>query len=267
MYANAQIIFEQDYDSASTINSIIYQGSNQLFLVNFELSGYRYVKINRWSKSIQIYNLNHSLLKTIDCSLLPGDQGQLRNFIYFSEQLFNLDSKIEFMYGFAGSTSYPSYYTGIYNEDGALLFVDTLGVPIVSVNSPQQQFPIYNTPIGAKMILSYPDGHAKVFSLPGTLTTSVAEANNILIAQSSLSNPYPNPVSNTTKVDYKFPDGVNEGELVFYDLQGKEVKRYRVDRTFETLLISTSDIAAGTYFYQLQTEKEKSAGKKMIVIK
>jgi hypothetical protein len=40
-----------------------------------------------------------------------------------------------------------------------------------------------------------------------------------------------------------------------------------VDRTFNTLLISTKDIAAGTYYYQLQTAGDSSGGKKMVVIK
>jgi hypothetical protein len=50
-------------------------------------------------------------------------------------------------------------------------------------------------------------------------------------------------------------------------LQGAEVKRFKVDRTFSNLLISTADIAARTYYYQLQTNRENSGGEKMIVIK
>ena len=120
------------------------------------------------------------------------------------------------------------------------------------------------------MILSYANGQAKVFSLPGTLSAYIAEANNNLLAtqmQSSVSNPYPNPAVNTTKIDYTLQEGINEGEIVFYDLQGNEVKRFKVDKTFNTLLISTADIAAGTYYYQLQTAAQNSEGKKMVVIK
>jgi hypothetical protein len=50
-------------------------------------------------------------------------------------------------------------------------------------------------------------------------------------------------------------------------MQGKEIKRFKVDKTFDHLLISTSDIPAGTYFFQLQTSNQNSAGKKMVVIK
>ncbi|MBI5219458.1 MAG: T9SS type A sorting domain-containing protein [Bacteroidia bacterium] len=63
------------------------------------------------------------------------------------------------------------------------------------------------------------------------------------------------------------PNGINQGEIVFYDIQGKEIKRFKVDKTFNSLLISTADIPAGTYFYQLQTDAQNSGGKKMVVIK
>ena len=119
------------------------------------------------------------------------------------------------------------------------------------------------------MILSYRNRQAKVFSLPGTLTESITEANNKLIAMqsSTVSNAYPNPSSGSTQIDYTLPQGVTEGEIVFYDLFGNEVKRFKVDDTFNTLLVSTTDIAAGTYYYQLQTTAESSEGKKMVVIK
>ncbi len=83
----------------------------------------------------------------------------------------------------------------------------------------------------------------------------------------TIANPHPNPTNNTTNVDYKLPDGVHQGEIVFYDLQGTEVKRFKVDKTFNSLLISTTDIPEGTYYYQLQTTGNTSAGKKMVVVK
>ncbi|MGZ4117244.1 MAG: hypothetical protein ACXVPY_07165, partial [Bacteroidia bacterium] len=66
---------------------------------------------------------------------------------------------------------------------------------------------------------------------------------------------------------YTLPDGTTEGEIIFYDIIGNEIKRFKVDRTFTSLLISTADIAAGTYYYQLQTVGNASTAKKMVVIK
>jgi uncharacterized repeat protein (TIGR03803 family) len=108
---------------------------------------------------------------------------------------------------------------------------------------------------------SYPH-YTKLIEVPDTLVkVSKYTAKDINI------NIYPNPNNGSAKIDYTLPPGVNEGEIVFYNLQGMEVKRFKVDRTFNTLLISTKDIAAGTYYYQLQTSGESSGGKKMVVIK
>ena len=50
-------------------------------------------------------------------------------------------------------------------------------------------------------------------------------------------------------------------------MTGREVKRYKVSNAFKDILISTDELAAGTYYYQLQTTSGFKAGKKMIVIK
>jgi len=257
MNANAQITLEHTYDSASTLGNGL---NDQLMIINFESSGERYVKVNRTGHCISIYNMNHTLNKTISLdTFFLGCNYTLIDVLYISEHLFNDDNKIEFMC-VSGNNTY------IFNEDYDLLFAEP-GAPYIRPNCEQQQLPIYNTALGTKMILSYTNGQAKVFNLPGTLSESIAESNSVLILQSSVSNPYPNPTTTTTQIDYKLPDGVNEGEIVFYDLAGNEVKRFTVDKTFTTLLVSTTDITAGTYYYQLQTTGQSSDGKKMVVIK
>ena len=265
--AKSQITLEHAYDSASGLpGGISPAAMDQLMIIKFEVSGERYVKINRHGKKIEIYNLNHSLLKTIDFSSFPSSPYPNDiNIMYISENLFDMDSDIEFMYG----VNVSPYYLGIYKSDGTCIFADS-AAPAIFSNIPLQQYPIYNTSQGTKMILSYTNGLAKVFDLPGTLTMDIQNANNNLIAmqnQNYLSNPYPNPAVNSTKIDYTLPDSVNEGDIVFYNLQGMEVKRFKVDKTFSTLLVSTADIAAGTYLYQLQTSAVSTEGKKMVVIK
>jgi len=262
--AKAQITLEYTNDSASTYDCSGFIAA-QLFYIKFETSGEKYININRTGKYISIYNINHSLEKKISYASFPQQTNNHPTFLYFSENLFNTDTAIEFMYIYNDGVT----HTKIYEENGTCIFTADSMAPLVEANTPQVQCPIFNTSIGTKMILSHQfNGTAKTYSLPGTLSEGIAEANNNLIAaQSSVSNPYPNPSNNTTQIDYKLPPGVNEGEIVFYDLQGMEVKRFRVDKTFSTLLISTKDLAAGTYYYQLQTSSENSGGKKMVVIK
>lgn len=263
----AQIIYEHTYDTAATFALGPNSDNSQLMVVKFEVSGERYVKINRWGQVMDVYNMNHSLVKTISLASVPLCFGSLGDILYLSEKLFDTDPAIEFMYIRAAcGASSPYYITNIYKEDGTILFSDT-GAAEIRLNFEQQQWPIYNTSVGTKMILSYRNGQAKVFGLPGTLSTAIQESTGKLIQAQGISNPYPNPTNNTTRVDYKLPDGINQGEIVFYDLQGKEIKRFKVDRTFDSLLISTADIPAGTYFYQLQTANQASEGKKMVVVK
>jgi hypothetical protein len=254
-----QFTLEHIYDSASVVNTCLGE-TEQLLIVNFEVSGHQYVKINRCGKVINVYNLSHALVKTISMSSFPSPGGPpMGDVLYLSQHLFNSDSLIEFMY--------ISAYTYVYDENGALLFFDSCA-PFVHLNFEQQQYPIYNTPNGTKMILSCNNNQAKVFGLAGTLSTAIQIANqNLLKASNLVSNPHPNPTNNTTTIDYKIPDGFNQGEIVFYDLQGAEIKRFKVDKTFNSLLISTTDIPAGTYYYQLQTTGNTSAGKKMVVVK
>ncbi|OFX33169.1 MAG: hypothetical protein A2X08_14085 [Bacteroidetes bacterium GWA2_32_17] len=262
--AQAQVIFEHDYDSAATYNNC-FGNFSQLMIIKFEVSGEKYVKVNRCGKVIVIYNLNHSLVKTISLSGVPLDNGVVGDILYLSETLFDTDSSIEFMYTVFG-VGY--YITNIYKENGSFIFSDT-GSVMVHPNYEMQQYPIYNTSQGTKMILSYKNGHAKVFSLAGTLSTSIEQANGQLMqAQNGqFSNLYPNPSNGSVTLQYELPKNETEGELILYNMQGTEVKRYKVDNTFKDILLDNKQLAAGTYFYQLQTKKGAVGTKKMIVIK
>lgn len=273
--AKAQITLEFTQDSASSLvlaaSGVTTQ--DQLMIVDFEVSGYQYVKVNRHVGYISIYNMGHALVQTISLAGFPKDGSSFGYILYLSETLFNTDSKKEFMYAqsFAGN----NYYTGIYNEDGIILFSDS-AYPAVIGTYAMQQWPIYNTPQGTKMLLSYPNGKVKVFDLGGTLSCSSAcSATSNSTGQRSISPPnnnglgnaYPNPSNNATTIPYTLPTGTNQGEIVFYNVRGTEVKRFKVDNTFSTLLISTTDIPAGTYYYQLLINGNASAAKKMVVVK
>jgi type IX secretion system substrate protein len=75
------------------------------------------------------------------------------------------------------------------------------------------------------------------------------------------------PSNGNTTIEFNLPQGVNQGEIVIYNMKGVELKSYKVDNTFHTLLLNNSEFRAGTYFYQLMTSGGVSGAKKMIVIK
>ncbi len=62
--AKAQITLEATYDTASYY----------LYIVNLEIDGDKYIKLQQGDSGkrfIYLYNLNHSLWKTIDCNSFP----------------------------------------------------------------------------------------------------------------------------------------------------------------------------------------------------
>jgi hypothetical protein len=259
----SQIVFEHAYDSAATHNFCATTAS-QLMLVNLEVSGERYIVIDRCGKQMKLYDINHSLVKNISLASVPFDwPSAVGAILYISENLFNTDTLMEFMY----ITTNPTYHTYIYNENLNVLFSDT-GAAMVIPNFHIQQLPIYNTSQGTKMILSYRNGTAKVFGLAGTLTTAIQPNGHLPdLSEMGVSNPVPNPVAEQTKINYVLPQSISEADLVLYDMQGNELRRYRVDKTFDHILVSTTEVAAGTYFYQLQANGQSSGAKKMIVIR
>lgn len=260
----AQILFEHKYDSAST-----YKNS-QLMIIKFEVSGEQYVKINKIGKIIDIYSMNHSLVKTISYASFPQACSGIPVILYISEKLFDTDSQIEFMYNYSDCAGYS--HTKIYKENGAYIFSSDSLSALITVNVPLQQYPIYNTLQGTKMILSNEfDSTASVYSLPGTLNTAIQDANGQLMQMQgwTISNLYPNPALSGTKVtlQYELPKGETAGEIILYNLQGAEVKRYKVDNTFNDLILDNSTLPAGTYYWHLQTSAGVVGSRKMVVVK
>lgn len=264
LMANAQINLETVYANAN----------RKLYMVNLEVSGMKYVVKSDVpnNRFIKLYNLNHSLWKTIDCNSMPTVSMQISqqpivqyNFdaICISEKVFDCDDGIEFMYV---SDLGNICATRIYKENGtAILIADSMG-PFVKLNVPNQYKPLYNTPTGAKLILSHLNGSAKVYSLPCSISNTVSLFDNSLIQDDKFGmNVFPNPSVYESTITYKLPNGVNSGEIIIYDLTGKQIKSYAVDNTFSSILIPQADMASGTYIYSLKANGQIIDSKKIVL--
>lgn len=266
----AQITLEHTYDSAGYFfASTIYQ---QLYIVKLEVDGDKIVFVDRDKKLVRFYNLNHSPWKTISFSGATdlNTNANVQSIMYISQHLFDADDEIEFLY--VDQNQPTAAITQVVNEDGSILFTANNQAPLVYTTAPQAQLPIYNTSAGTKMILSggafnIGDGNAYFYGLAGTLANGIKGYTNNELNNLRTSMAYPNPTSSSTKIDYMLPKGINTGEIVFYDTQGKEVKRFNVDNTFNTLEISTEDLQSGIYYYNLQTTQGISEAKKLVTIK
>ena len=278
--SRGQFVLEHDYDSSS----------QQLKYVNFRFNGEKYVRTSFPRTSgggassvitpeIDIYNLNHSLWKTIPLAGLPRnpDNATLSTsygLLYISDGLFNKDSLVEFLFTTAeqviiNGSSTTRFETYVFNENLELLFRDSIAGPWYSnLEVPQTYLPIVNTSQGTKMILNGgPSNVARVYGLAGLLTT-VAEPNGSGNSKDDegFFKLFPNPSSNQVTVQYQLPADIATAQLVFYDVAGNRVKQFTVDHSFGDLLLSTADLAAGTYYCRVETAKGSLSGKKMIKI-
>lgn len=279
VFAQAQITLETSQYSNS---------GGDLRYIHLERAGFKYALSNSGIGSptqFKLYNLDHTLYRTINIGPVPPNAYGW-HVQYITETLWDNDST-DIDYAVVGSISGNDnyYFTRIYHENGNLIFANdtcTFWYGMGGDFGNPVSVPIFNTDSGTKMILlrwtSNFDKTSLVYCLPGRLECmhcydniescgGIPEDVPNIMSDKSLLNPYPNPAENATTIPYVLPEGETTGEIVFYNTEGKEVKRVTVDKTFREITISSSQLSPGTYYYQLQTEKKVSGGKKLIIVK
>jgi hypothetical protein len=239
-----------------------YPATSYLSVINLSSSGYKYLLSDYSNNTVKLYNLNHSLWKSITLDIPAGyTLASTSAFSNISEELFNTDALLELSYTYYQTT--PTYYyeTKIINENGTVLLTISNCGMAYAVNTGTNGWKLRATIFDSSGTFTSND----VYSLVGTMPLMLAESgiNNIDV----LSNPYPNPSQTSTKINYQLPTGTNSAEIIFYNLNGLEVKRFKVDNTFNTLELNNSDLIAGTYLYLLVTSNNFSSAKQMVVIK
>lgn len=104
---HAQVTFNKKYDFSTSV-------------VKLETLGYKYYLMDVPNEQCKIYNLNHSLFKTINCSVPNGFY--LTDVKFVSENLFDNDSEIEILctyykYISTATSYYYEYDSKIINEN------------------------------------------------------------------------------------------------------------------------------------------------------
>lgn len=272
---SSQITLEHTYPNAGYFCSIsigpsVVTGAKPFYMVSLEVSGQKYVSIDSQNQSITFYNLDHSFYKSISYSAVPllGNQAPDveklgATLLYISEKLFDTDNQIEFMYTVNNQSGCT---TQIVNEDGSIILSANNEAPLVKSTQHNQSYPIYNTPVGTKMILSRRDSTAKVYSLGGTFTELVKN-NNIFSENASLGL-YPNPANKGRQValEYNLPNEIKYAELVIHDELGKEIVRYTIANEMDKIIIDTDLFSAGIYYYTVVSNAKIIGTKKSILI-
>lgn len=292
---HAQITIEHVYSKGSSYNNmdpdtseywlnqsagvILLNGTSLTAtpLINLSNGGYKYVRIsvavdyNTYpcqfiTYQLKFYDLNHSLWKTIDIAPVMNNVvntytcgGVLpTSILYISDKLFDTDNDIEFILNGFNVTMCNFNVNYLFDET-------TMNVSNIAGLSPDSIFfpTVYNTPNGAKLILGYNNNKDYVLSLPGTYPPQpvIVKENNIGIEQA---NPFPNPANKQITLPYSLP-AHKTGELIIYDMQGKEIKKFKIDNAFHSILLNTSELNSGMYIYKVLCDGEVMLTKKFVI--
>ncbi len=80
----------------------------------------------------------------------------------------------------------------------------------------------------------------------------------------SVSNAYPNPANNLTRISYDLISSRN-AKLVFYNLLGSIVYETPLTDNKGTLIVNTSGLKSGIYYYSIVTDGKNIASKKLVI--
>ncbi len=244
--ASAQISLDHKYDYSTTI-------------VKFETLGYKYYLMDVPNAQCRIYNQDHSLYKTINCSVPSGYY--LADIKFLSEKLFDTDGGIELAYTYYKYNSSQQYYTygsKVINEDGSAL---------ITISGAQYLY-INKTADDSYKLFAYCFDYSvfpetvwtNIYNISGT-PTSIVENSSPEIEL----NMFPNPATQTVKVEYQLPGDVSTGILHLIDNSGRQLKQYTIDKHTNFLALDVSSFKSGTYHYFIEYGNTRSVSKKLVV--
>lgn len=249
----AQITLEHSYPN----------GKWQTSIVKLSNSGMKYQWVNVSTGELKLYNLDHSLFKSMTFPVLANMSNT--EVAYVSETTFDLDANVEFMVYYQDDNNWINSITKIIDESGVVILNATSETPSINTYDGIHGA-IFNTPSGTKMILdNHSDSAAKVYSLPGTLVATAIKVPDYI--NNNFLKSYPNPSENYIYLAYTFPSNIKEALVSIYNIEGKVVKTYTIDNNYKELHIDTQEFKNGTYICQIQSNGLKIASTKFIVQK
>ena len=248
MPASAQPEFEHQHTYSASI-------------CRLEKSGDKYFAMDNINNRCLLYNMDHTEFRTVSLTL-PQDY-YMYNIQHVSQHTFNQDDLIELAYtcskyNLLESSYYYSYETRIISENGT----EILKIPGAGHTE------VFETENEGRKLLVYiydfsvlpATTQTRVYSLPdGPLKSGPVQSRR------GLENPYPNPSGGIVNIPVKLPPGVEEGELVFYNLYGQEVYRQAVKQEEDLIIMPGGMLIPGIYVYKMQNGEQESQGKKLII--
>jgi hypothetical protein len=241
--ASAQFALEKVYDHSLTSTRM-------------NASEYKYFLMDVAKSECRIYNLDHTLFKTIAIAI-PADY-YLHDIRFVTQNLFNSDSNIELWFSAynwvpVGNDGYYRYISKVIDETGKELASIPNGVYAYIIRSGEEQ---YKMSVYAYDNSFWP-GSVKthIFSIPVTQTA-------VHHAVARLSDPYPNPAMEAVNLPLPAEEGWSK--LQVFSIAGQLITETQLTGQ-PVFRLNTSGWAPGTYTYRLVGNNTVSEVKKFIV--
>jgi len=244
----AQVSLEHTYNYSATV-------------VKFETLGYKYYLMDVPRAECRIYNMDHSLYKTISCTTPSGCY--LFDIKFLSEKTFDNDAGIELLYSYYkyySGSDYYDYDSRIINEDGSeIMFID--GALYNYINKTDDD--TYKLFSYCYNFSSFPEViWTNIYSLPGAPVVSAS----VIESETDWSlKAFPNPTFETVKVAYSLPHNVFSATLHLIDNAGHPVDQFIVDTYSDHLDLNVTNLSSGVYFYFIEAQGKRSDSQKLIV--
>lgn len=75
----------------------------------------------------------------------------------------------------------------------------------------------------------------------------------------------PNPFTNETSVDYSLPNTVSNASMIIYDLSGKQLTTFPLEKNKRSITITSEKLVAGIYIYSIFADGKILDSKRMVV--
>lgn len=214
--------------------------------VNLPTLGYKYYAMDAFNNKCIVYNTNYTIYKQISIPVPSGYY--LVDIQYLTENLFNTDPKLEFLYviyKYDSILGYGMYSTRVMSEDGTqLLQVDGGGYSIVYPAAQGSKLFVwmYDFSLSAYSIAT------RVYSLPGSYTAGSGMPGGDITPTLQA---WPNPAREY--IYLPIPENTNGTPLsiILIAQDGKQIQVNNFRMENQLINLPTTGIAPGAYFYRI----------------
>lgn len=242
-------------------------GMEGLFLTNLGDFNLKYVIYDYWHDQLSLYNIDHTPFMLNVPLGVSTDSGYSYTIGYITNSLFDCDSStVEYAQFATGAQDDKTFW--VFRTDGTLLFSrDSVTIPYLNGanNGSVTVRGINNTNAGTKLTLFNHDLEFFIYSLCGTLPTSVANMNQ-RGDDNEYVKVYPVPANNKVNFTITPPDNFMDYKLIISDAQFRTVKAITI-RGQREISLDSNTLSAGNYLYTLQCKNRLIQDGKFIISK